>query len=77
VGTTYRQIRSVPRRSQEGFKVTVFEPAVGGTKLTNAVELRASGLLSIVAPLATYRVKRGGGESGHPEADPGAGQRTW
>ena len=27
VGTTYRQIRSVPRRSQEGFEVTVFEPA--------------------------------------------------
>ena len=81
VGTTYRQIRSVPRRSQEGFVVTVFEPAsrlevqgelgpfrarlsyalepaAGGTKLTNAVELRASGLLSIVAPLATSRVKR-------------------
>ena len=81
VGTTYRQIRSVPRRSQEGFEVTVLEPtsrlevqgelgpfrarlsyalepAAGGTKLTNAVELRASGLLSIVAPLATSRVKR-------------------
>jgi carbon monoxide dehydrogenase subunit G len=81
VGTTYRQIRSVPRRSQEGFEVTVFEPAsrlevqgelgpfearlsyalepaAGGTKLTNAVELRASGLLSMVAPLATSRVKR-------------------
>jgi hypothetical protein len=27
VGTTYRQIRSVPRRSQEGFEVTVVEPA--------------------------------------------------
>ncbi len=26
-GTTYRQLRSVPRRSQEGFQVTVFEPA--------------------------------------------------
>jgi uncharacterized protein YndB with AHSA1/START domain len=26
VGTTYRQIRSVPRRSAEGFEVTVFEP---------------------------------------------------
>ena len=34
------------------------EPAAGGTKLTNAVELRASGLLSIVAPLVTSRVKR-------------------
>jgi carbon monoxide dehydrogenase subunit G len=27
VGTTYRQTRSVPRRSEEGFEVTVFEPA--------------------------------------------------
>jgi uncharacterized protein YndB with AHSA1/START domain len=26
-GTTYRQVRSVPRRSQEDFEVTVFEPA--------------------------------------------------
>ena len=27
VGTTYRQVRSIPNRSQEGFEVTVFEPA--------------------------------------------------
>jgi hypothetical protein len=27
VGTTYRQIRSIPERSEEGFKVTAFEPA--------------------------------------------------
>ena len=26
VGTTYRQIRSIPDRSEEGFKVTAFEP---------------------------------------------------
>src|SRR6266704_4897987 len=26
VGTTYRQTRSVPSRSEEGFQVTVFEP---------------------------------------------------
>jgi hypothetical protein len=26
VGTTYRQTRSVPSRSEEGFEVTVFEP---------------------------------------------------
>jgi len=80
VGTTYRQTRSVPRRREEGFEVTVFEPAsrlevhgeVGpfrarvryaleptdtGTRLTNAVELRASGLLGLVAPLATSRVR--------------------
>ena len=25
-GTTYRQLRSVPRMSEEGFQVTVFEP---------------------------------------------------
>ena len=63
--------RSVQQCHQEGFEVTVFEPAsrlevqgyalepaAGGTKLTNAVELRASGLLSIVAPLATSRAER-------------------
>ena len=27
VGTTYRQVRSVPRRSEEGFEVTAYEPA--------------------------------------------------
>jgi uncharacterized protein YndB with AHSA1/START domain len=27
VGSTYRQIRSEPRRSEEGFEVTAFEPA--------------------------------------------------
>jgi hypothetical protein len=81
VGTTYRQTRSVPRRSEEGFEVTVFEPPsrlevhgeIGpfrarvsyaleptgdGTRLTNAVELRSSGLLRLAAPLATARVKR-------------------
>jgi hypothetical protein len=26
VGTTYRQLRSIPTRSEEGFEVTVFEP---------------------------------------------------
>ena len=26
VGTTYRQLRSIPSRSEEGFQVTVFEP---------------------------------------------------
>ena len=26
VGTTYRQLRSLPDRSEEGFEVTVFEP---------------------------------------------------
>ena len=80
VGTTYRQTRSVPSRSEEDFEVTGFEPASrlevrgqigpfrarishlleptgGGTRLTNAVELGSSGLLRLVAPLATSRVK--------------------
>jgi hypothetical protein len=80
VGTTYHQTRSVPRRSEESFEVTVFEPArrleVQGeigpfrarlsyvleptgsrTRLTNAVGLGSSGLLTLVAPLATSRVK--------------------
>jgi carbon monoxide dehydrogenase subunit G len=26
VGTTYRQLRSIPGRSEEGFQVTIFEP---------------------------------------------------
>jgi AmiR/NasT family two-component response regulator len=45
VGTTYRPIRSVPRRSQEGFEVTVFEPASrlevqGARALPGEAELR-------------------------------------
>jgi uncharacterized protein YndB with AHSA1/START domain len=81
VGTTYSQTRSVPRRSEEGFEVTVFEPvsslairgrigpfdatlryrlqpADGGTRLTNQVELEpASGPLRLVAPVAAPRVR--------------------
>ena len=80
VGTTYRQTRSTPSRSDEAFEVTVFEPAsrlevqgglgpftarvnyllqpIGsGTRLTNTVDLESSGLLTLVAPLATSRVK--------------------
>lgn len=26
VGSTYRQVRSVPRKSEEGFEVTTFDP---------------------------------------------------
>jgi Polyketide cyclase / dehydrase and lipid transport len=81
VGTTYRQTRSVPRRSEEGFEVTGFEPArrleiegrIGpfrarisylldpagsGTRLRNAVDLASAGLSTLVAPLATSRVKK-------------------
>ena len=80
VGTTYRQTRSAPSRSDEAFEVTVFEPASrlevqgglgpftatvsylleptgSGTRLTNTVDLESSGLLTVVAPLATSRVK--------------------
>ncbi len=69
VGATYRQTRTVPRRSEEGFQVTKFapprpsspskdkispfnatssyllEPAAGGTRLTNDVELEPSSAL--------------------------------
>jgi carbon monoxide dehydrogenase subunit G len=80
VGTTYRQIRSEPSRSEEGFEVTVLEPpsrlevqgqigpfrarisyllepSGSGTRLRNAVDLESSGPLTLVAPLATSRVK--------------------
>ena len=81
VGTTYRQLRSIPDRSEEGFEVTVFEPttrlevhgdigpftatisyrlapAGDGTQLINLVDLKpASGVVRLLAPLATSRVK--------------------
>jgi carbon monoxide dehydrogenase subunit G len=80
VGTTYRQTRSAPSRTEEAFEVTVFEPtsrlqvqgglgpftatlsyllepADSGTRLTNTVDLESSGLLTLVAPLATSRIK--------------------
>jgi uncharacterized protein YndB with AHSA1/START domain len=80
VGTTYRQTRSIPTRSEERFEVTAFqpphrleiqgqigpfratigyllEPTDSGTRLTNAVDLGGSGPLTLVAPLATSRVK--------------------
>ena len=81
VGTTYQQIRSIPDPSEEGFKVTAFEPTsrlevhgdIGpfiatisylltptgdGTRLTNVVDLKpSSGVLRLLAPLATSRVK--------------------
>src|SRR5260370_9618132 len=81
VGATYRQTRTVPRRSEEGFQVTDFapprrlavkgqigpfnatssyllEPAAGGTRLTNDVELKPSSvLLRPFGPLAIPRGK--------------------
>jgi uncharacterized protein YndB with AHSA1/START domain len=68
VGATYRQTRTIPRSSEEGFEVTDFappsrlavrgkigpfnasssyllEPAAGGTRLTNHVELEPSSAL--------------------------------
>jgi hypothetical protein len=81
VGSTYRQTRSIPRRGQEGFEVTVFDPtrrlAIEGeigpfqarinyllepmgdaTKVTNAVELEPSSVMSrLLAPLAVSKVK--------------------
>jgi carbon monoxide dehydrogenase subunit G len=80
VGTTYRQTRSVPTRSEERFEVTalepprrlkvqgqigpfrarigyLLEPAGSGTRLRNLVDLGSSGPLTLVAALATSRVK--------------------
>lgn len=81
VGATYRQTRTIPRRSEESLEITVFEspgrlaiqgqigpfqattsyllePAAGGTRLTNTVELEpTSTVLRPFAPLAVLRVK--------------------
>lgn len=81
VGATYRQARTIPRRSEEGFEVTIFEPparlavegqigpyqattsyqlepAAGGTRLTNSVELEPGpAVLQLAAPLIIPRVK--------------------
>jgi carbon monoxide dehydrogenase subunit G len=43
-----------PFRAKIGY---LLEPTGGGTRLTNAVDLGSSGLLTLVAPLATSRVK--------------------
>jgi uncharacterized protein YndB with AHSA1/START domain len=109
VGTTYRQTRSIPRRSEEGFEVTTFEPPrrlevqgqIGpfrakisylleptgsGTTLRNAVDLGSSGPLTLVATLATSRVKHAVAanldtlkrllrEGAFPDPSPGPGQR--
>jgi len=80
VGTRYVQSRTVPRRSEEAFEITEYEPdrklSIKGslgpfhaeatyvleqtgdvTRLSNTMDLAPSGLLSLVAPLATSRVK--------------------
>jgi len=101
VGTTYRQTRSVPRRSEEAFEVTVFEPASrlevqgelgpfrarvryalepagSGTRLTNAVDLGSSGLLTPGGAAGDLpRQECGGGQPRHAQAAPGTGWPTW
>ncbi len=81
VGATYRQTRTIPRRSEENLRVIVFEPpgrlairgqlgpfqattsyllqpAAGGTRLTNTVELEPiSALLRPLGPLVLPRIK--------------------
>jgi len=68
VGARYEQTRAIPTRSVETFEVTAFEPVPGRftyelesmgnlTKLVNIVDLEPSGLVSIVAPLMTSRIK--------------------
>ena len=63
VDQVYRQLRAgdaTDARLPKGHSPTtmLWRPRPPRAPLTNAVELRASGLLSIVAPLATSRVKR-------------------
>ncbi len=43
-----------PFRARIGY---LLDPTGGGTTLTNAVDLQSSGVLTLVAPLATSRVK--------------------
>ena len=80
VGTAYRQTRAIPRRSEEGFEVTVFEPpgrlaihgqigpfqatisyhlepAGAATTIVNTVQLTASPVTRLVAPLAAPGIK--------------------
>ena len=103
VGATYRQTRTIPRRSEENLQITAFEPpsrltidgqlgpfkatssyllqpAAGGTRLTNDVELEPiSALLRPVGPLIVPRIKKAVAdnlstlkqllETGHPAAE--------
>jgi uncharacterized membrane protein len=80
IGTKYRQVRKLPRPSEESFDVTEFEPearlsvegafgpfpgrlsyllepAAGGTRVTNVVELQPSGVLRLVGGLATSKLR--------------------
>jgi Polyketide cyclase / dehydrase and lipid transport len=81
-GTSYRQTRTIPRRSEENLHITAFEPpsrlivngqlgpfraitsyllqpAAGGTRLTNDVELEPiSALLRPAGPLVVPRIKK-------------------
>ena len=75
--------RSVQQCRQEGFEVTVFEPAkptrgAGGARaLPGEAELRtrAGGWRDEAGDLP--RRAHGGGQSGHSEEDPGTGYPTW
>jgi uncharacterized protein YndB with AHSA1/START domain len=80
VGTRYRQVRKLPRPSEESFQVTELEPetrlsvegtfgpfpgrfsyfleaVAEGTRVTNVVELKPSGVLKLVGGLATSRLR--------------------
>jgi carbon monoxide dehydrogenase subunit G len=80
LGSTYRQERTVPSRTEEAFEVTEYDPdrrlAIEGTLgpfaarlsyqleqtgdatlITNDVDLNATGLTRLVAPLATNRIQ--------------------
>src|SRR5215211_2653965 len=50
-GTTYRQMRPIPGRSEEGFKVTAFEPTSRLGLHGDVVDLKpSSGVLRLLAP---------------------------
>jgi uncharacterized protein YndB with AHSA1/START domain len=53
VGTTYRQVRSIPDRSEEGFKVTAFEP-------TSRLEVHGD-IGSFIATITYLLTPTGGG----------------
>ena len=59
--TVFEPARRLEVRGEIGpFRATtsyLLDPTASGTTLTNAVDLESSGLLTLVAPLATSRVK--------------------
>ena len=78
VGTRYRQTRSVPGRSVEGFEVTVFEPArrlamhgqIGPFRATISYELEARAGADTASQQRGTRCLPGHAEAGCPARGP-------